>query len=270
MKLERLSDNQIRCTLTKSDLAEKEVRISELAYGSEKAKELFRDLMQQASVELGFEADNMPLMIEAIPVSQECLILVITKVEDPDELDTRFSKFTAPAESSEEDDMFGGEDAEEEVPDEFVPLSEQAEKSRPENNKPQSIAEGILDTLRMIEETIKNKPADGVKHPKPKAEAPGDTVRVYSFGTLDKVIRAASLINRIYASDNMLYKNPQDKRFYLYLTRSKNTEAEFADVCNILAEYGQRSKYGYATVAHMEEHYTLVIDRDAVKTLAEL
>ena len=94
MKIERLSENQIRCTLNKADLAEKELLLSELAYGTDKAKELFRELMQQASSELGFEVDNIPLMIEAIPVSAECLILIITKVEDPDELDTRFSRFT--------------------------------------------------------------------------------------------------------------------------------------------------------------------------------
>ncbi len=29
-------------------------------------------------------------MIEAIPISNDCLVLVVTKVEDPDELDTRF------------------------------------------------------------------------------------------------------------------------------------------------------------------------------------
>ena len=102
MKIEKISDTQIRCTLNKNDLADRHLRISELAYGSDKAKALFRDMMQQASAELGFDADNIPLMIEAIPVSADCLILVITKVEDPDELDTRFSNFT-PAHDEEED-----------------------------------------------------------------------------------------------------------------------------------------------------------------------
>ena len=88
MKFERISENQIRCTLNKNDLLDRELRISELAYGTDKAKALFRDMMQQASYELGFEAEDIPLMIEAIPVSTECLVLIITKVEDPDELDT--------------------------------------------------------------------------------------------------------------------------------------------------------------------------------------
>ena len=59
-----------------------------------KSKKLFRDMMEQAQLEFGFEADNIPLMIEAIPVTTDSIILIITKVEDPEELDTRFSKFT--------------------------------------------------------------------------------------------------------------------------------------------------------------------------------
>ena len=57
MKIERISENQIRCTLSKHDLMERHLKISELAYGSEKAKELFRDMMEQANINLGFEAE---------------------------------------------------------------------------------------------------------------------------------------------------------------------------------------------------------------------
>ena len=102
MKIEKVNDHQIRCTLTGADLANRELKISELAYGSEKAKNLFRDMMQQASFEFGFEAEDIPLMIEAIPVNADCIVLIITKVEDPDEIDTRFSKFS-PSLSAEDD-----------------------------------------------------------------------------------------------------------------------------------------------------------------------
>ena len=92
MKIERISDNQIRCTLNKADLAGKETLLNELAFGSDKAKGLFRELMKKASQELGFETNNIPLMVEAIPVSQECLILVVTKVEDADQFNDRYEK----------------------------------------------------------------------------------------------------------------------------------------------------------------------------------
>ena len=95
MRIEKVNDTQIRCTLTKEDLAERQIKLSELAYGSEKAKDLFRDMMQQAAFEFGFEAENIPLMIEAIPLSTESIILIITKVEYPEELDTRFSQLSS-------------------------------------------------------------------------------------------------------------------------------------------------------------------------------
>ena len=102
MKIEKINENQIRCTLSKKDLADRQIKLSELAYGSEKAKGLFRDMIEQANYEFGFEADDMPLMIEAIPLSGDNIILQITKVEYPEELDTRFSKFSESEEEEEE------------------------------------------------------------------------------------------------------------------------------------------------------------------------
>ena len=37
-------------------------------------------------------------MIEAIPITADSIVLIITKVEDPEELDTRFSKFSPSSE----------------------------------------------------------------------------------------------------------------------------------------------------------------------------
>ena len=108
MKIEKVNENQIRCTLTREDLAERQIKLSELAYGSEKAKLLFRDMIQQAAYEFGFEADDIPLMIEAIPLSADTIILIITKVEYPEELDTRFSKFSEPDSEDFYGDMMDG------------------------------------------------------------------------------------------------------------------------------------------------------------------
>ena len=107
MKIEKVNDNQIRCTLSKMDLEDRQIKLSELAYGSQKAKELFQDMIEQANEAFGFEADDIPLMIEAIPMAGENVILLISKVEAPDELDTRFSRFT---EGEEEEEISGSSD----------------------------------------------------------------------------------------------------------------------------------------------------------------
>lgn len=105
MRIEKISDKQIRCTLTQADLQNHHINIGELAYGSEKARSLFQEMLSQASREFNFHAENMPLMIEAVPMSGDNLVLVITKVEDPDEIDTRFSKFSPAI----DDDDFSGD-----------------------------------------------------------------------------------------------------------------------------------------------------------------
>ena len=130
MKIEKVNDHQIRCTLTKADLADRELKISELAYGTEKAKSLFRDMMQQASAKFGFEADDIPLMIEAIPLNADCIVLVITKVEDPEELDTRFSKFAPAMEDDDEIDPDDFSDSSSDNTDSIFDLFRQIQESR--------------------------------------------------------------------------------------------------------------------------------------------
>ena len=67
MKIERINDNQIRCTLNHFDLSVRNLNLTELAYGSEKAKNLFREMIQKASNEVGFEAEK-PAVGPLLPV----------------------------------------------------------------------------------------------------------------------------------------------------------------------------------------------------------
>ena len=156
MKIEKVNDHQIRCTLTKADLADRELKISELAYGTEKAKSLFRDMMQQASYEFGFDAEDIPLMIEAIPLNSECIVLVITKVEDPEELDTRFSKFSEPEdEFADNESMDLDEDALAQGAEEILQIFNELKK-KDEESKKESLdgQENKLDSI--LEENADN------------------------------------------------------------------------------------------------------------------
>ena len=62
MKIERVNDNQIKCTLTGSDLSARNLSLSELAYGTDKARSLFQEMLQKASSETGFDAEDAALM----------------------------------------------------------------------------------------------------------------------------------------------------------------------------------------------------------------
>ena len=93
MKIVKTSENSIRCIVDSEELSYMHLNIDNMAYGNENAKTLFRQAIKTVNEELGFELEN-PLAVEAIPMRDGSIMLNITKIDMPDELDTRFSKFS--------------------------------------------------------------------------------------------------------------------------------------------------------------------------------
>lgn len=261
MKIEKISDNQIRCTLNKEDLLDRELRISELAYGSDKAKQLFRDMMQQAAYEFGFEADDIPLMIEATPISADCLVLVITKVEDPDELDTRFSNFTPYSQA--EDEMEEEEENDDAYADEILSCFEHLGELLGKRDKG--------DTTESNNKSKTRKQANNIEqNPEPQVQVPANLTKIFTFSSLTEVTNLAKIIHRFFYGDNMMFKNPVDKKYYLVIHISKHTPEEFNKVCNIISEFGKPVRTNYATISYYKEHFTTIIPSDAIARLANL
>ena len=57
MRLERLNYNKIKIFLTFDDLSERGLTKEDLWRNAPKVQQLFRDMMQEANKELGFEAE---------------------------------------------------------------------------------------------------------------------------------------------------------------------------------------------------------------------
>ncbi|MDR1644125.1 MAG: adaptor protein MecA, partial [Clostridiales bacterium] len=72
-----------------ADLSDRNIRLAELAYGSAKAQQLFREMMEQAMAECHFNTENTPLVIEAIPLSTENVMVIVTKVAESSNNDER-------------------------------------------------------------------------------------------------------------------------------------------------------------------------------------
>lgn len=278
MKLERLSENQIRCTLNKADLADRELLINELAYGTDRAKELFRDMMERAADELGFEVNDIPLMIEAIPVSPDCLILIITKVEDPEELDTRFSRFSKYTDIEIEDSY----DSEEETDnnDDSLNIFENAA----------SLMETISDIVENIEQVKKQNETSGnqafvplsaalresnakkknEKTKPKKKETAQPSYRIFSFQNINDISKAAVMVAPIYHDNNSLYKSPKDNLYYLIVNHDTTDTENYQRTCNLLSEYGTKVKSNYAMPYYFAEHFKIIIKGDAIQTLASI
>ena len=268
MKIERVNDHQIRCTLTRDDLAKRDLKITELAYGTEKAKELFQDMMQQANIEFGFEAEDTPLMIEAIPINSECIVLVITKVDDPDELDTRFSNFAPSLRDEEEEDE---DDGDEDYYDEEYDEDEDDEEDVMSLFKrlQHSNMSDYMDSP-MSPQSDSKKVKEKTGGPK-KKDLPGRKgSRIFSFDSLHEVTKFAKIVSRKFNGNNTLYKNEALGKYYLILHQGDLDNGVFANICSLLTEYGKTEIGSTADEHYLAEHYTVVIGGSAVQTLSQI
>ncbi len=251
MKIERVNDYQIRCTLTKEDLASRELKISELAYGTDKAKDLFRDMMQQANYQFGFDAEDIPLMIEAVPINSECIVLIITKVEDPEELDTRFANFS-PALQSEVSSNDSDDDSEDDVMNLF-------QKLRGESDP-----------------VPQRKASEGVKRPlsaKPQSKNAQKSMEpffLFSFNTMHDVMKFASLNGTPVQVRNTLYKSDRDGRLFLLIHSDNASASTLNKLCSVLSEYGKSESSASISEQYLEEHYNVIIKNNAIQKLSEI
>jgi len=240
VKIEKINDNKIRCTLTREDLDSRHIKLSELAYGSEKAKMLFRDMMQQANNEFGFEAEDIPLMIEAVPLSADAITIIISKVEYPDEMDTRFSRFTE-----------GGEG--------FDYLSAS-------DNAPAQTANDILNLFRESD----TKPEEKKTEEKENIAPPKDITKLFCFEKLDTIIRTANVLSSFDLGFNSLYTDPEHEAYYLVIKKSSMSPESYNKVCNILCEYSNQYNIPKASVAYFNEHFKIIILENALQKLAAI
>ena len=234
MKIEKIDDNSIKCTLSSLDLSSRNLNLRDMTYGSQAAKRLFNEMMQKAKEEVGFSIENTPLMIEAVPLQGGAVQLIISKVDDPEELDTRFSKFSA---------VGSGQNGW---------ISELATQ----------ILEGAQGLMKQLKETEEEP---GVAEE--KKESGDEGIRLYRFRTLDRVIDAAKAVSYCDLGANSLYK-AEDKKGYYVSLHSKGDDIDSLNrAANLLLEYGERVNGGSATEAYYKEHMEQLIQENALQKL---
>ena len=282
MKIEKINDRQIRCILTKEDLEDRKIRLSELVYGGEKARGLFRDMLVKAAEELGFDYNNNPLMVEAVPAGHEQLVLIITRVDDPEELDTRFSRFSA--------DPNGGEDKD----NAFASLADSLTGADDVLNllKRFTQARGVQGGSSSGErkdgkekdsgtQSIPNSRKGGRQNPDQKNAAPAamrqlteeeiyQYTRFYLFRSLENVILAAKGIGEGYEGENSLYKNPDDGAYYLLVRKMDTDPEQFNRICNVLSEYAMPMDYATGMDEFFREHMKVILSGTALQDLRKL
>jgi len=243
MKIEKISENQIKFMLTDQDLSERNMKINELAYGSQKAQELFREIMERASLECDFHTNNeTALIIEAIPMKYSGIMVVVTKVAGQEELENRLGRASALAVEMINEEFFGG-----------VPMNEQPiglDFPIPAMPMPPQIP-----TPRKAAANPQSTQKDAPSH------------IIYAFKSFEQVVLAAVRISGTIRNSSTLFKH---KEQYYLLVESERTKIS-AGHEGILREYGQKIGADSAkdiSKMFLSEHGETIIKRNAINILA--
>ncbi len=230
MKIERLSENQMRFTVWRQELEDNDIDISDIAGNkSGKADELLKMLMNRAKDEFGFEPESAPLVVEAMQVDQECMVFLVTKLEEGTEIDPKYEYIQKLKEGLKQN----------------IELLSSSRKEKPEVTiEPPKEQESKKDNLLPYV--------------------------IYTFTDIEKIITVAKKTENFYDSNNTLYITPDDVTYFLVASHNNNTDNEFRLLCRQLREFGKPYDFNYATKYYMDEHYRLVIRDNALQTLAEL
>ena len=174
-------------------------------------------------------------MIEAIPLNAECIVLIITKVEDPEELDTRFSRFAPSVTEEGWDEDEDGTDA----------------------------ADEMFDLLRRMQAQQGEEAA-----PSPEQER----TRVFLMGSLSQVMEVSALLAGSFQGLSSLYKAGTAPRtgtagYLLLIAQGSDTAESFDRACNLVSEYGIMQRSSFGSGSYLSEHCESLIRGNAVQVL---
>lgn len=257
MKIEQINPNQIKCILNKNDLSSRNLQVDNLTYGTEPFNSLVNELIKHAKDKFNFITDSTPIVIEAIPMPGDSLSITITKNDDPEELDTRFSKFSPTP-----------EDVENAINETFSSHQEKINKA----NEILSLLSSFKDALlnQAIQDSTDfpkiSTPNNSKKNQMPPVH--NDINLVFIFENMDKLISLSRILQTKYTGESSIYQN--NNQFYLLINNVSHTPEEFNQICNIICEYGRYTNFKKNPTAYLNEHYELILAEDALQQLANI
>ena len=231
MKLEKLSENSIRCTIDRKEFETYKIKLGEIINGNGNAPKFFKEIIYKAHEQFGFEPNNFPLIIEATANIPDNIVFTITKVNTEEEME-RMKKIVAMNQKKFQNNLL--------------------------NNMHN--VEDMDDLLQEIEDFKGNDVAE-------EGDEFEESV-IFLFTNVDNLIISAKQVYGIYKGVSDLYEIEGN---YILLLDAELEDAEsYQYSCDIISEYADDTYFSDIAQGVILEHYEPVIEGDALTQLAKL
>ena len=249
MKFQKVNDNVIRCIISQEEMNEKGVKIDDLMDNRNKAEEFLRDILKEAREKLDFQTSGEALNVQLSIMKDGDVLLMISDDQNAvirtmlDQLKDRLKDFQSE-------------------------MDEAVQKRREDGDKKQ--LPGPVEPLKVP--AVAKKPEDVYKATKAILEEAkeNDPLQMSVWAELKSLDDCMALARALYLKGDVLsdlYK--MDDTYYL-LVEMVQTKREIAHNVFALAEYSSMLYLDGTNTYGVEEHGDLLIEDNAIKTLASI
>ena len=191
-------------------------------------------------------------MIEAIPTTQDSIVLVITKVDNPEEFDEKFSRFGIHSDQVSETGEFTFDSDEDvsildnpelshcfqqlhDLMDEAAEVLEEdsADEAEETESRDTDTDKGFVPLSESLTGKKNKKDKSKKESKKKKAENLGDRLRLFSFASLNPIIEVSHMALSDFDGKSTIWKDEKNARYYLMVRKgsSKTAFREPAPLC---------------------------------------
>ena len=86
MKIEKINENKVKITLTIDELSQRHISLKDIEQDSNRAQDLFLDLLEETELNEDFIMDDSQLFVEASSDNENLFVVTITKIDYMPEL----------------------------------------------------------------------------------------------------------------------------------------------------------------------------------------
>lgn len=283
MRFEKINENKVKIELTKEDLVKHNIKLTDIAFGSDSSRRVLHDIMTQAFDELEFEPDNLPLVIEAVPTSSFSINIFITKMRTEEEFEANvekvakqneknlqglnlLEKFTNDFEKMTKDII--GDDIDistifKDSEDDLLELVEELDKDSKNSKDAVSIKSNKSNEEKA--KVMKEKLIEKDKIKKTKVSILNKTEIIYKFEKIDDIIALSHSLAKFYTGKSRLYKH--EDVYYILFDAKGYEKLDIVKLRLTLDEFGEFVSTHKVAKGFLNEHGKVILKSDVLKKL---